>query len=163
MTDDGIPCPIGCEVKKPTKYAVRDHVLNVHPEMFHRWADRRPPEATERPSGATGDRPGHQAPGAVREAAGDPVPGRPGAHRVERYAATLYHAATGRDWEALPIGDVKRSWWLTVAGVAARLADDDLSRCVNDKNRLVSMYKSQLSEVYVELEQLRLKVGAERG
>jgi hypothetical protein len=33
-----------CDVVKPTAYALRDHMLNVHPDQFEAWRDR----ATER-------------------------------------------------------------------------------------------------------------------
>lgn len=116
-------------------------------------------EAAEGVFGATRAAAGHRVPAAAHEAAGDPTGARenaPGMHRVERYAATMYRAATGRDWDVLPVGDPARTWWIRTAGVAVRLADDDLLQCVQDKNKITDLYKRQLSEAYVELEQLRL-------
>lgn len=155
-----VACPFaGCGTTKPDDYALRDHVLNVHPERFAYWRDDIPYEALRGLSERTGDTPGHRVPAAAHEAAEDPTGARggaPGMHRVERYAATMYRAATGRDWDVLPVGDPARTWWIRTARVAVRLADDDLLQCVQDKNKITDLYKRQLSEAYVELEQLRL-------
>lgn len=158
-------CPVGCGVVKPTRYAIHDHMLNVHPENFFDWKNKVLPSQTAGgPSGGTESAQSHSVPGRPREGQEDPVPGRDGTIRPERYAEALFSAAhPERFWSALVVGSEERSYWLNLGLTASRLTDVEIFEWTAAKRELLGLYKKRLAAVHLELEQEKRKQAKRNG